>query len=97
MLSELEVLRDVCARFDRAGISYMLTGSMAMNYYAQPRMTRDIDIVVALERTPVDLFAASFAPDYYVPLEAAADAIAHRGMFNLLHLESVVKVDLIVR
>jgi len=28
----------------------MLTGSMAMNYYAQPRMTRDIDIVVELER-----------------------------------------------
>ena len=75
----------------------MLTGSMAMNYYAQPRMTRDIDIVVELERTPVDVFAASFALDYYVPLEAAADAIAHRGMFNLLHLESVVKVDLIVR
>jgi hypothetical protein len=30
----------------------MLTGSMAMNYYAQPRMTRDIDIVVEL--TPQD-------------------------------------------
>jgi hypothetical protein len=26
----------------------MLTGSMAMNYYAQPRMTRDIDVVLAL-------------------------------------------------
>ena len=26
----------------------MLTGSMAMNYYAEPRMTRDIDLVIAL-------------------------------------------------
>jgi hypothetical protein len=50
VLSELEVLQDVCARLERSRIAYMLTGSMAMNYYAQPRMTRDIDIVVELER-----------------------------------------------
>jgi hypothetical protein len=31
----------------------MLTGSMAMNYYAQPRMTRDIDVVVALHPPPL--------------------------------------------
>jgi N-acyl-D-aspartate/D-glutamate deacylase len=43
MLSELEVLEDVCARLEKARIEYMLTGSMAMTYYAQPRMTRDID------------------------------------------------------
>ena len=41
MLSELDVLKDVCERLDRAGIAYMITGSVAMNYYAQPRMTRD--------------------------------------------------------
>ena len=28
------------------GIGYMLTGSMAMNYYSQPRMTYDIDLVI---------------------------------------------------
>ena len=32
----------------------MLTGSMAMNYYAQPRMTRDINMVVALEAKDSD-------------------------------------------
>jgi hypothetical protein len=31
-----------------AGFAYMLTGSMALTHYAQPRMTRDIDIVPAL-------------------------------------------------
>lgn len=46
MITELDVLKDVCERLDRAGIAYMLTGSMAMNYYAQPRMTRDIDLVI---------------------------------------------------
>ena len=48
MLSELDVLRDLVARLDGAGIEYMLTGPVAMNFYAQPRMTRDVDLVVAL-------------------------------------------------
>jgi len=46
MQNELDVLRDVSRRLESAGIAYMLTGSMAMNYYAQPRMTRDIDLVL---------------------------------------------------
>jgi len=44
---ELLALRDVCARLDGAGIAYMLTGSLAMSFYARPRMTRDIDLVIA--------------------------------------------------
>jgi hypothetical protein len=97
MLSELEVLKDVCVRLETARIPYMLTGSMAMNYYAQPRMTRDIDIVVALEGADAGKLIASFEPDYFVPEEALKAALREQGMFNLLHLESVVKVDLIVR
>ena len=48
MQNELDIVRDVSQRLDTVKIGYMLTGSMAMNYYAQPRMTRDIDVVVAL-------------------------------------------------
>jgi hypothetical protein len=97
MLSELEILKDVCGRLDKARIDYMLTGSMAMNYYAQPRMTRDIDIVVELEVSDAAKLISSFEPDYFVPVEALHSALRERGMFNLLHLDSVVKVDLIVR
>jgi len=47
-MNEIDIVRDISRRFEKAGISYMLTGSMAMNYYAQPRMTRDIDVVIAI-------------------------------------------------
>jgi hypothetical protein len=47
MWNELDVVRDVSNRLDTAGLEFMLTGSMAMNFYAQPHMTRDIDIVIA--------------------------------------------------
>ena len=52
-MDELDVLHDVTARLEEVGIPYMLTGSMAMNYYAEPRMTRDIDLVVDLEQSEV--------------------------------------------
>jgi hypothetical protein len=97
MQNELDIVRDVSRRLDSAGIAYMLTGSMAMNYYAQPRMTRDIDIVVALGPGDVDRVMRLFSPDYYVSREAVDSSIAHQSLFNLIHQESVIKVDCIVR
>lgn len=97
MKNELDIVRDVSARLDGANIGYMLTGSMAMNYYAQPRMTRDIDVVVALRPADAALVAQLFSPDYYVSPEAVESSIANHSMFNLIHHESVIKVDCIVR
>ena len=48
MLDDLEILKLVCNRLEDAQIPYMLTGSFAGNFYAVPRMTRDIDIVLEL-------------------------------------------------
>jgi hypothetical protein len=70
MQNELDIVRDVSKRLDAAGIGYMLTGSMAMNYYAQPRMTRDIDVVVALRREDAERMVKLFSPDYFVSREA---------------------------
>jgi hypothetical protein len=97
MQNELDIVRDVSARLDKADIGYMLTGSMAMNYYAQPRMTRDIDVVVALRPTDAPRVVHLFSPDYYVSREAVDSSIAHGSMFNLIHNESVIKVDCIIR
>lgn len=44
MTIELEILKEICQKLERVGIDYMLTGSFAMIHYAQPRMTRDIDL-----------------------------------------------------
>lgn len=45
-MNELDVLKDVSIKMNQAKIDFMLSGSLAMGYYAQPRMTRDVDIVV---------------------------------------------------
>ncbi|TMG74225.1 MAG: hypothetical protein E6H75_12350, partial [Betaproteobacteria bacterium] len=97
MSAELEVLQDALGRLERGGIAYMLTGSLALSYYAEPRMTRDIDLVVEFPGGDSKRLAALFEPEYYVSEADVARALRERGMFNVLHLEKLVKLDLIVR
>ena len=94
--TELDVLRDVSGRFTSAGVAFMLTGSMAMNYYAQPRMTRDIDIVIKLASDQTDSLISIFEAEYYVDRRAVATAITQRSMFNLIHNETIIKLDCII-
>lgn len=97
MTSELDVLRLVTQRLDTARIAYMLTGSFAMAYYATPRMTRDLDLVVALTAQEVPELVAQFASDFYLDVDAVRAAADAQGFFNLMHLQSGIKVDFIVR
>ncbi len=91
------ILKDCTERFERLGIKYMLTGSMAMLHYAVGRMTRDIDIVIEVSNTDAQVIIEEFEPDYYVPHVRVRDAIDRKFMFNLLHQETVVKIDCVVR
>ncbi|MBA2304455.1 MAG: nucleotidyl transferase AbiEii/AbiGii toxin family protein, partial [Acidobacteria bacterium] len=87
----------VARRLEGAGIPYMLTGSMAVSYYAEPRFTRDIDLVVQIGPETAGLTASLFADDFYADVDAIRTAVARRGMVNLIHLDTLTKVDLIVQ
>ncbi|PWU25638.1 MAG: hypothetical protein C5B48_00320 [Candidatus Rokuibacteriota bacterium] len=97
MTEELEVLKLVARQLDSADIAYMVTGSMAMNYYAVPRMTRDIDIVIEVSSVDVDRLTGLFSEEFYLEPETVRQALAARTTFNVIHTVSVVKVDFIVR
>jgi len=97
MTTELDVLAIVGDRLTARGIPFMLTGSFAMAHYAAPRMTRDLDIVVALQPQDVPQVVAAFSADFYIDADAAIAAIVSEKMFNLMHYGSGIKVDLIVR
>jgi hypothetical protein len=97
MLSELDLLLDVTTRLEQAGLDYMLTGSMALNHYAQPRMTRDIDIVLAFFLKDLEILPQIFGDDFYYSEEAARQAILHQSSFNVIHNESLIKIDFMIR
>ncbi len=97
MISELDVLRDLVARLGEAEIDYMLTGSVAMNFYAQPRMTRDVDLIVALHLGQIATIRDALGDSYYFAAEAAIDAIRHQSMFSVIHQEALIKIDCVIR
>lgn len=97
MTEEIEVLKTVTERLDKASVPYMITGSIATNFYATPRMTRDIDIVIVLDKSGAGRLINQLKNDFYVGQEAVTTAIAERGIFNAIHNKSVIKVDFVVR
>ncbi len=97
MSEELEVLKIVTHRLSRTNIPYMVSGSMAANYYTVPRMTRDIDIVIELSRTDVDKFVSLFQSDFYINKEMVQKEVLQQGIFNLIHNRYVIKVDFIIK
>ena len=70
---------------------------MAANYYAVPRMTRDIDFVVELQTRDADRLVELFQDQFYVDGEMVRRAILAQSMFNLIHTTLVIKVDMVVR
>lgn len=97
MREELLVLKLVTGRLEAAGMAYMVTGSVALSLYAQPRMTRDVDLVVDLRPADADRIVTMFEREFDCDANRIRDAIGRRSMFNLIHIEAVVKIDIIVR
>jgi hypothetical protein len=97
-MSTAEVLQRLTAALDRAGISYMLTGSFASSYYGASRSTQDIDFVIESSPEQLRTFVGSLSEgNYYVEMDAATEAILSRSMFNVIDLSTGWKVDLIIR
>lgn len=97
MSEELEVIREVTQRLEEAKIPYVISGSIAANYYTMPRMTRDIDIVVEMKACDVERFSRLFRDDFFIDQDMVADEVRKRGMFNLIHTKYVMKIDFILR
>lgn len=68
-----------------------------MAWYAQPRQTRDIDIVIDLLEPQVETLVAAFSNDFYLDADTARAEVRRRGMFNMIQDALVMKVDLILR
>ena len=97
VVEEFEILKEVCQRLEKANIPYMITGSIASNLYAVPRMTRDVDIVIQVKKEDANRLLEIFKGDFYIDSESVKEAIEKQGMFNIIHNQYVFKVDFIVR
>lgn len=83
---------------EKAGLNYLITGSVASSLYGEPRNTLDIDLVLLLENSQLNILASLFSEDeFYLPppkviaIEARREA---RGHFNIIHHQSGLKADI---
>lgn len=94
---QLAVLARVADILEGLGIPYMLSGSLAASFYSQPRMTRDIDLVVDFLPAQVPSLAAALAAEFYCDETSLTRAAERRSLANVIHDATLIKVDLIVR
>ena len=89
-------LTPVVELLDRLGVRYHIGGSVASSTYGAPRATMDVDLVAALQPEHASTLARALQTTYYVDEDAVREAIARRGSFNVIHLETMIKVDVFV-
>jgi len=82
---------DVVALFvpplNALGVSYAVVGGVATIIYSAPRLTNDIDMVVALPGACLrGLLAAFTSDDFFVPP-------LRGGHFNIIHIPSAQRAD----
>lgn len=93
MRTESDFLVDVLQRLNRVGIPYMLSGSMASNYWGIPRTTHDLDFVLVLDPSETDRFVSEFDSGFFIQSNSVRAAFAPPYQFNALDEQSALKAD----
>lgn len=97
MLSEpIAVTLSVIEMLEALDIPYLIGGSLASAVYGVARATLDADIVADLNPEHAEPLVQALGEAFYVDIEAIRDAVRHRGSFNIIHLETMFKVDIFV-
>lgn len=86
----------VVATLEELALDYLIGGSLASSLHGIPRSTQDADVAVDLPLSRVGELVAALAGRFYVDEEMARDAVARASSFNVVHLETMFKVDLFV-
>jgi hypothetical protein len=81
---------------DAIGAVHTIGGSIASSFAGEPRSTVDIDIIAALDQQHVAPLVAALGPEFYIDEVAVLRAVRDRGIVNLIHQATQLKVDLFV-
>jgi hypothetical protein len=92
-MTEQELLKDCLRRLNGAAVAYMVTGSMASNYWGIPRTTHDLDFVIQLPPSAIPSLVTSFSGEFFMQEEAIRAAYEPPHQFNAIDTRSELKVD----
>lgn len=81
---------------EELGIRHLVGGSLASSLHGIPRATQDVDLVADLRPGQVEAFLEKVGDEFYVDRDMVRDAVRRRSCFNLIHLDSMFKLDVFV-
>lgn len=89
LLRVVDILEDM-------NILYLVTGSIASSVLGEPRSTVDVDIVADIRPEHVERLVEAMLGEFYIDNEAVREAIARDASFNVIHQQTLQKVDIFV-
>ena len=92
----LITLEPLVEALEELGVPYHIGGSVASSLYGLPRLTIDVDIIADLRLEQVRPLVLRLQTDYYIDEDMIRDAIRRRSSFNVIHLDTMLKVDVYI-
>ena len=92
----VEVTLKVTEVFEKLGVPYLIGGSLASTLYGMVRTTQDSDIVAEMRIEHLQPFVAALQEEFYIDNEMIAESIQLHSSFNIIHRETMFKVDVFI-
>lgn len=95
MLTEpIQVTLQVVEVLDRLKMPYIIGGSLATAVHGVARATMDVDLLVEISVEQAARFVEQLGDDFYADKIMIANSIRQGMSFNLIHKETMFKVDI---
>lgn len=82
--------------FDTMQVPWLIGGSVASSIRGEPRSTNDLDLVADLGLEHVQPLVWVLEGVYYIDEDAVRAATRRRTSFNVIHLATMLKIDVFV-
>jgi len=92
----LAALKPVVIAFEQLNVAYLIGGSLASSVYGVARSTLDADLMADLLPEQINILVTLLQADYYLSEPAIREALTRRSSFNLIHLDTMIKIDIFI-
>ncbi len=92
----IEVTLKVTGILEKLNIPYIIGGSLASTLYGMVRTTQDSDIITEMRLEHIQPFLSALQNEFFIDEEMISDSIQHNSSFNIIHRETMFKVDIFI-
>jgi hypothetical protein len=92
----VEVTLKVTGTFEKLGVPYLIGESLASTLHGMVRTTQDSDVIAEMRPEHLQPFVLALQDEFYIDEEMVAESIQRNSSFNIIHRETMFKVDVFI-